>query len=101
MRRRVIAPLFAALLCFQAFAQEWQPFGVGQLGFIFDVPPRFVLAERSDAGDGASFKGPEGAFLAVWGMPLERSDFGKEVAARMREDEAEGWRISYRRITSN
>lgn len=101
MRKRILAPLFATLLSCQAFAQDWQPFGVEQLGFIFDVPPGYILTERSDAGDGASFKGPAGSFLAVWGMPLERSDFKKEVAARMREDEAQGWRISYRRVTPN
>ena len=101
MKRRVLAPLFALMLSCQAMAQGWQPFGVQQLGFIFDVPPDFVLVERSEAGDGASFNGPEGAFLAVWGMSLERSDFRKEIAARMSEDEVQGWRISYRRITSN
>ncbi|MER8402264.1 hypothetical protein [Mesorhizobium sp. M0306] len=78
------------------YAQEWQPFGVKQFGFVFDVPPGFVLTQRSDQG--AAFQGKNGAFLAVWGARLGKASFRAEIEHRIVEDEKAGWKVTYRRV---
>ncbi|MGX8008910.1 hypothetical protein ACVDG8_007770 [Mesorhizobium sp. ORM8.1] len=77
-------------------AEAWQPFGVRQLGFTFDIPPGFVLAQHSDQG--AAFQGSRDAFLVVWGARLGKASFRAEIEHRMIEDEKAGWRLTYRRI---
>ncbi|TGR15682.1 hypothetical protein EN833_06340 [Mesorhizobium sp. M4B.F.Ca.ET.190.01.1.1] len=78
-------------------AQAWQPFGVRQFGFTFDVPPGFVLTQRSDQG--AALRGANEAFLAVWGARLGKASFRAEIKHRMVEDEKAGWKLTYRRVT--
>ncbi|WP_202295171.1 hypothetical protein [Mesorhizobium sp. 131-2-1] len=78
-------------------AQAWQPFGVRQFGFTFDVPPGFVLTQRSDQG--AAFQGANEAFIAVWGARLGKASFRAEIEHRMVEDEKAGWKLTYRRVT--
>ncbi|MDG4889130.1 hypothetical protein [Mesorhizobium sp. WSM4887] len=96
---RVAFSIFAFLFCTASLqAQEWQPFGVRQLGFTFDVPPGFVLTQHSDQG--AAFQGEQDAFLAVWGARLGRASFRAEIEHRMLEDEKAGWKLTYRRLTS-
>ncbi|WP_245478749.1 MULTISPECIES: hypothetical protein [unclassified Mesorhizobium] len=79
-------------------AEAWQPFGVRQLGFTFDIPPGFVLTQHSDQG--AAFLGPREASLVVWGGRLGKASFRAEIEHRMIEDKKSGWRLTYRRITS-
>jgi len=78
-------------------AATWQRFGVRQFGFTFDVPPGFVLTQRSDQG--AAFQGEGHAFLAVWGARLGKASFRAEIEHRMIEDEGAGWTLTYRRVT--
>ena len=78
-------------------AAAWQQFGVRRFGFTFDVPPGFVLTQRSDQG--AAFQGENDAFLAVWGARLVNASFRAEIEHRMIEDEKAGWKLTYRRIT--
>ncbi|AZO41433.1 hypothetical protein EJ076_09975 [Mesorhizobium sp. M7D.F.Ca.US.005.01.1.1] len=95
---RLVLSLFAYLFCSTLLqAQAWQPFGVRQLGFTFDVPPGFVLTQHEDQG--AAFQGPRNAFLAVWGARLGKASFRAEIEHRMMEDEKAGWQLSYRRLT--
>ena len=101
MRFFLAATIALLLLPVFAFAQEWQPFGVERFGFIFDVPPEFILEQRSENGDGATFTGPDGALLAVWGVDLGGRNFRTGITNQMNEDESEGWEITYRRITKN
>ena len=99
--RRILLPLLVLLLLpAQAVAQEWQHFGIQRFGFIFDVPPDFVLAQRPENGDGATFQGTEGAFLAVWGVNLETRNFRPEIEKQIKQDEKEGWNVTYRRLTA-
>ncbi|ESX07959.1 hypothetical protein X765_31785 [Mesorhizobium sp. LSHC440B00] len=77
-------------------AEAWQPFGVRQLGFSFDIPPNFVLTQNSEQG--AAFQGPRDAFLVVWGARLGKASFRAEIEHRMIEDEKAGWRLTYRRL---
>ncbi|TPI72542.1 hypothetical protein [Mesorhizobium sp. B2-8-9] len=97
MRRIVLA--FACILCSTALVQPkpWQHFGVKEFGFIFDVPPGFALSQRSDQG--AAFEGERRAFLAVWGARLGKASFEAEIEHRMMQDEKDGWRLTYRRLT--
>ena len=97
--RLVIATLALISLVSHAPAQDWQPFGVERFGFIFEVPPGFELAQRSENGDGATFEGPNGATLAVWGVDLEGRKFLTGISNQMHEDESDGWRITYERLT--
>ncbi|WP_278050699.1 hypothetical protein [Mesorhizobium sp. WSM4935] len=89
----------AALLYSTAlvWSEPWQHFGVKEFGFIFDVPPGFSLSQRSDQG--AAFEGERGAFLAVWGARLGKASFEAEIEHRMMQDEKDGWRLTYRRLT--
>ncbi|MEI9425327.1 hypothetical protein O7A70_29640 [Mesorhizobium sp. Cs1299R1N1] len=77
-------------------AQGWQAFGIKHFGFVFDVPPGFVLTQRSDQG--AAFEGENKAFLAVWGAQLGKASFRTEIEHRMAVNETEGWRLTYRRV---
>ncbi|ESY27101.1 hypothetical protein X747_33085 [Mesorhizobium sp. LNJC384A00] len=77
-------------------AEAWQPFGVRQLGFSFDIPPNFVLTQNSEQG--AAFQGPRDAFLVVGGARLGKASFRAEIEHRMIEDEKAGWRLTYRRL---
>ena len=99
--RRVLLPLLVLLLLpAQAVAQEWQHFGIQRFGFTFDVPPDFVLAQRSENGDGATFQGTDDAFLAIWGVSLETRKFRPEIEKQIKQDEKEGWNVTYRRLTA-
>ncbi|WP_095203436.1 hypothetical protein [Mesorhizobium carmichaelinearum] len=97
MSRIVLA--FACILYSTALVQgkPWQHFGVKEFGFIFDVPPGFALSQRSDQG--AAFEGERQAFLAVWGARLGKASFEAEIEHRMVQDETDGWRLTYRRLT--
>ena len=100
--KRPLAILIPLLLfSAPALPQEWQRFGIERFGFIFDVPPDFTLAKRSDDGDGATFQGKDGAFLAVWGVNLGKNDFRPAIESQIEQDEKEGWNFSYRRLTPN
>ncbi len=101
MKHFLAATIALLLMPAHALAQEWQPFGVERFGFIFDVPPDFVLAQRSEIGDGATFEGPDGALLAVWGVDLGGRNFRTGITNQMKEDESEGLEITYRRLTDD
>ncbi|WP_246696499.1 hypothetical protein [Mesorhizobium sp. SARCC-RB16n] len=77
-------------------AQEWQAFGIKHFGFVFDVPPGFVLTQRSD--EGAAFEGKNKAFLAVWGARLGKASFTTEIEHRMAVNENDGWKLTYKRV---
>jgi hypothetical protein len=81
-----------------ASAQAWQPFGVRQAGFVFDVPPDLTLEQVTNDGMQASFATPEDSTLTVWGDKLPRNEFEATIKAQLNNDEAAGWKISYRRI---
>ena len=95
---RFLLSLVPVLFCSTLLqAQAWQQFGVRQFGFTFDVPPGFVLTQRSDQG--AAFQGENDAFLAVWGARLGNATFPAEIEHRMIVDEKVGWKLTYRRVT--
>ncbi|WP_245275582.1 hypothetical protein [Mesorhizobium sp. LNHC229A00] len=78
-------------------AEQWEGFGIKHLGFVFDVPPGFVLAQRSDQG--AAFEGKNKAFLAIWGAQLGKASFRTEIEHRIAVNENDGWKVTYKRVT--
>ena len=91
--------LSLALRPVQASSQEWQQFGVLQSGFVFDVPPGFLLTQRAENGQGATFEEKGGASLVVWGEELATGDFRARIGGQMAADERNGWHLTYRRLT--
>ncbi|TIQ26366.1 MULTISPECIES: hypothetical protein [Mesorhizobium] len=63
------------------------------------MPPEFELLHRSKDGDGAAFQSADGALLAVWGTDVAESDFLPQVKKQISQDEKEGWKFIYRRLT--
>ena len=95
-----IVLLFAALPG-KAHLQEWQKFGVRESQFAFEAPPGFVLTERADSGQAATFEGKDGALLTVWGADLAERDFKAQIESQMKQDKSEGWKLTYRRLNSD
>ncbi len=87
------------VLTVQAASQEWGQFGFRKLGFAFDVPPGFVLKQTAANDNGATFEAEDGASLAVWGDSLSIRNLKSTVQAQLDADEAEGWDVTYRRLT--
>jgi hypothetical protein len=83
----------------QASSQEWQQFGVLQSGFVFDVPPGFLLTQRAENGQGATFEEKGGASLVVWGEDLATGDFRARIGDQIAAGERNGWHLTYRRLT--
>ncbi len=82
-------------------AQDWQRFGLKESKFNFEVPPGFTMTQRADNGQGAMFSGPDGAVLAVWGSDLDKRDFRSQIDSQMQQDAAEGWKLTYQRVTAD
>ena len=94
-----VAILLTILIPVQGAAQDWQQFGYRASGFAFDVPPEFNLQQPAAQGRGSTFEAADGAFLAVWGDDLPKEDFQGKIQAQLSSDEADGWNVTYRRIT--
>lgn len=96
-------PLLVATLCATvgfgaAHAAQWDQAGMKSLGFVFDLPPEF--APTSQTNENATFfAGPSGASLAVGGGPLDEGGFRATIRNNMDADRAEGWNITYERLT--
>lgn len=99
---RILMIAFLALFASVAAAQEWQRFTSERFGFALDVPPGFSVSHVSANGDGRIYHGAGGDhLLVVWGARLEDEGFLSEVRERMAQDDADGWDISYERLTRN
>jgi hypothetical protein len=48
---------------------------------------------------GGSFRSEAGASLTVWGDTLLADKFEATILAQLNKDEADGWKVTYRRIT--
>lgn len=88
--------LAAVVAASPAHAQQgdWQPLGYRQSHFQFELPPGFSLMQQARTGQGASFNRLDGATMSVWGAELPRRAFRDQIAAQMRQDEAEGWNLT-------
>jgi hypothetical protein len=80
---------------------DWEPFGFKESGFVFEVPPGFEMSQTAETGQGATFDGPNGARLAVWGADLEREDFKAQIDSQLAQDRKEGWELTYIRVTAD
>ncbi len=92
---RIILVLF--LICSPAFAAKWTTYSNSRFGTTIDIPPGFVNDVPEPAnGDGLTFHSVDGkAELLVWGNNLVNENFNQDVAARLKRDMEDGWKISY------
>lgn len=92
-----LALAFLAAFASAASAADWTSYSNGRFGVTVDVPPGFVNDVPEPAnGDGLTFHSADGkAELLVWGNTLVEVDFSQEVAARLKSDTDDGWKISY------
>lgn len=96
---RILITVLLTVAAGAATAQEWQRFASDRFGFAVDVPPGFSASFVSENGDGRVYHGAEGDhLLALWGAGLN-DGFLPEVEERMAQDAADGWDISYERLT--
>jgi hypothetical protein len=84
-----------------AASEEWQQVGFRESRFSFEVPPGFDLAQNAEGGQGATFGRKDGSSLAVWGADLPKPKFRAQIDSQMKQDEENGWHLTYRRVTSN
>lgn len=101
MIRLCACALLAVLVALPALGNDWQRYVNPRFGAAADVPAGFVAqGEAAVPGDGRVFRATHGrATLTVWGGQRQADDFMSEVRARIREQEAEGWAITYRSET--
>lgn len=97
MIRRALLSLSLAFVALPAHAQEWHRGRLASLGIEFDLPPGFASQNGSEAG--ALLAGPNGAVLAIGGGDLNGLSFRSTMRHNIKQDEADGWRITYDRIT--
>jgi hypothetical protein len=83
----------------QADADDWKAYTLPQLGFTFEAPSGFVLTPNNGSTNRLTFDGPNGAYLAVGGGSPAEQGFVSSVEEQMRQDEQDGWHLTYRRIT--
>jgi hypothetical protein len=77
-----------------AGASDWGRYANARYAFLIDIPPGFsAVVESGDGGTSMSADGE--AELRVWGGYLTDNSFAGEVAWRIRQDESDGWEISY------
>ena len=82
-----------------AAAQQWDRTGIKSLGVEFELPPNFIPSAQPSVNI-TYFAGPNGATLAVGGGDLENG-FKSTIRQNRRQDEVEGWKITYDRLTAN
>lgn len=81
-----------------ALADDWGHYANERFGVEADVPPGFGPEPPPANGDGQAYATPT-ARLAIYGSLILEGDFEREVAQRMRWDEADGWAITYKVVT--
>lgn len=97
MIRHTLLAFSLAFLALPAQAQEWHRARLKSLGIEFDLPPGFVTQNGSETG--ALLAGPNGAVLAIGGGDLSGLSFRSTMRHNIKQDEADGWRITYDRVT--
>jgi opacity protein-like surface antigen len=99
---RLLAAFVAALLMLAApaSAAEWTHYDNARFGYGIDVPPGFVVTQQALDGDGVVLKSPDGrSTLRVYGGFNVEADFEASLSTGMGYAEADGWRLSYKRVT--
>jgi hypothetical protein len=101
----LVARLFAGALFLVAAAGvepdlEWGTYSNARYQYSLDIPPGFSRIREAENRDGGTSRTLDGsARLAVWGANLLGKPFRDEVGDRIAGDAAEGWDLSYKRVT--
>lgn len=98
MNRYVTISLLVALSSAPAMAQDWTTLVDDRFGYTLPVPSSYTLTFRPEAGNARIFHNDRRDLLAVWAGRLDDASFADMVETRRREDEAQGWTISYERV---
>ncbi|MGI6852086.1 hypothetical protein [Mesorhizobium sp. 1B3] len=78
---------------------DWSSYSNARFGYQIDVPPAFSKVSEADNADGGVSKARDGrGTLRVWGGHITEADFQSEVTWRIRQDLANGWEVTYRKI---
>ncbi len=86
----------------QTLAFEWSHYANPRFGFVVDIPPEFSAVVEADNGDGGvSTAQDKLSKLAVWGSNLTEGTLADDFASRLEATRADGWTISYSRVTDN
>ena len=81
-------------------AAEWSRYENARFGYWIDVPPDFSRIEEAANGDGGISRSAAGrSELRVWGSHITEGDLLSEVAWRIDQDRADGWRVTYDKRT--
>lgn len=99
---RRLAALAAALvlLAMPAAAAEWTHYDNARFGYSVDVPPGYEVTQQALNGDGVVMKSADGrSTLRVYGGFNVEADFETSLATGMGHAEADGWALSYKRVT--
>lgn len=104
MKHLVIAVLAATLvlpaLAPPAQAGEWRRYVNPRYGYAIELPASFQVVREAENGDGITLSAPDGEVeLLVFGAMVMEEDFAAEARSRRNFAIADGWSISYQRIT--
>lgn len=84
-----------------AAAAEWTAFEDERYGFRMEIPPGYERSRETEQENARFFHDDAGNLLAIWSSPPGEDSFEADVAERLRRDQAEGWNISYERMTAD
>lgn len=88
-------------LCHGLAAADWTRYVNPRFGAAVDIPAGFTVSgSPAVAGDGKVFRAGNGrATITVWGGPSRSGSFMDDIRARIGDEEAQGWAITYRSET--
>jgi hypothetical protein len=93
--------IIAMIMTFAAsasMAAAWSHYLNGRYGYSIDIPPGFAQVDEAENGDGGVSTSADGrAKLSVWGAYIMQDSFADEIAWRIDQDKADGWKVTYDR----
>ena len=91
-----ILAVLASVVASAAWAADWSRYANERYAYLIDIPPGFSEVVESGNGDGGVSTSADGkATLSVWGSYIANGSFADEIAWRIQQDKADGWRIAY------
>lgn len=102
IRSILIAAALVASLAPGVGAAGWGRYENGRYQYAIAIPPGFSSVTEAENGDGGVAMSEDGkAELRAWGSYITEQNFSAEIALRIDQDEADGWRISYDQRRAN
>jgi hypothetical protein len=89
------------LVAMPALAAEWRTYDNARFGYLIELPPEFTATVYPANGDGLTLSPSDhSARLLVFGTYLIDGDFTSEAKTRLALTRADGWQISYSKLSS-